>query len=238
MLTYGSTVNTAVTDMAFDCGYCGKSFQKESTLEVHLCEIKRRHRDRDERGVQLGLNAYLRFYETAQGSSRFRSWDDFVTSSYYRAFVKWGRYCVNTRVINPARFLDWLLKNNKKIDRWASDSVYTEYLLDYLLLEAVEDALERAISWSLDWAEQNGCDSRDVLRYGNSHAVCHAIVTGRLSAWVIYNCESGQRFLEQCHAKETEMIWPYIDADRWSKKFSNYPADQEYASSLLEKAGW
>jgi hypothetical protein len=34
------------------------------------------------------------------------------------------------------------------------------------------------------------------------------------------------------------MIWPYIDADFWMRKFKDYPADQEYAKDILKKAGW
>jgi hypothetical protein len=34
------------------------------------------------------------------------------------------------------------------------------------------------------------------------------------------------------------MIWSYIDADAWQKKFANYPADQAYAQEILTKAGW
>ena len=55
--------------MTHTCCYCKKSFVKETSLEIHMCEPKRRYREKDERGVQLGLGAYLRFYEITQGSA-------------------------------------------------------------------------------------------------------------------------------------------------------------------------
>jgi hypothetical protein len=58
----------------------------------------------------------MKFYELTQGSARLKTFENFATSPYYRAFVKFGRYCVDTRAINPTRFVEWLLKNNKKID--------------------------------------------------------------------------------------------------------------------------
>jgi phosphoribosyl 1,2-cyclic phosphodiesterase len=85
-----------------------------------------------------------------QGGSKTKSFDDFADSPYYRAFVKFGRYSTDTRVINPPRMIDWLLKNNKRIDNWCSDSVYTEYLLHYLQHEVVDDALTRAVEFSVD----------------------------------------------------------------------------------------
>ena len=224
--------------MTHKCQYCKKDFVKESSLAVHVCEQKKRRQERSERGVELGFQAYIRFYEISQGSARLKTYDDFCDSSYYRAFVKFGRYCVNTKTINPKQFLEWLLKNNKKIDRWPSDQIYTEYLLDYLKVENVADALARAIEHSIDWSEQTGHPSHDCLRYGNTNALCYAVTTGRISPWVIYNSESGQKFLSELDATQVGVVWPYIDSDIWQKKFQDYHADQEYAQEILTKAGW
>jgi hypothetical protein len=220
------------------CKYCKKEFSKETTLAVHVCEPKRRHQEKDERGVQLGYQAYIRFYELTQGSARLKTFDDFAESSFYRAFAKFGRYCVSIKAINPARFTEWLLKHNKKIDYWCKDSIYTEYLLDYLRVEHVDDALSRAIEFSMDWAEKAGHPAQDCLRYGNSNTMAYAVTTGRISAWVLYNSESGLKFLSELDATQVAMVWPYIDSEVWSKKFSDYMADQEYARDILKKAGW
>ena len=220
------------------CQYCKKDFIKESSLAVHSCEPRRRRQEQSERGVQLGLQAYLKFYELTQGSARLKTFDDFADSPYYRAFVKFGRYCVDIRAINPARFIEYVLKQNKKIDHWCRDSIYTEYLLDYLRIENVNDALARAIEFGITWQEQTSNPAHDCLRYGNSNAIYHAIASGRISPWVIYNSDSGQKFLSELTSEQIAMIWPYVDSDFWMKKFQDYPADQEYAKDILSKAGW
>ena len=220
------------------CQYCKKDFVKETSLAVHLCEPKRRRQERAERGVELGFQAYIRFYEMSQGSAKLKTFDDFADSPYYRGFVKFGRYCVSTHTINPKQFLEWLLKNNKKIDRWASDQLYTEYLIQHLPAENVNDALARAVEFGMDWAEKNSAQPQDCLRYGSTPAMCYAVTTGRISPWVIYNSESGQKFLGELTPDQISMVWPYIDSDVWQKKFHNYPADQEYAKDILSKAGW
>ena len=226
------------TTSNFTCKYCDRSFSKESTLSVHVCEQKKRWQEQSERGVQLGLQGYLKFYEYTQGSAKLKGWDDFVISPYYRAFVKWGRYCVAVRVIQPDRFLEWLLKNNKKIDNWCSDRLYTEYLVTHVQKETVNDALARAIEYGIDWSEKTGSTAHDCLRYGSANATCYAVTTGRISAWVIYNSESGQKFLAELNTEQVAMIWPYIDSDIWQKKFADYPGDQEYAKEILTQAGW
>ena len=224
--------------MTYECRYCKKSFVKETSLAIHMCEPKRRFREQEERGVQLGLHAYLKFYELTQGSARLKTFDDFAASPYYRAFVKFGRYCVAVKVINPPRFVEWLLKNNKKIDHWARDTMYTEYLAEYLRVENVNDALARAMEFGIDWSEQTGNPAEDCLRYGNTNAMVYAVTTGRISPWIVYNCESGQKFLSELDATQIAMVWPYIDSEVWTKKFSDYVADQEYVREMLTKAGW
>ena len=224
--------------MSFVCQYCERSFVKETTLSVHVCEQKRREQERNEVGVHLGFQAYLKFYDYTQGSSRLKTWDGFAKSPYYRAFVKFGRYCVGLRAVNPVRFMDWLLKNNKKIDYWCKDAFYTEYLIGYLRVEAVDDALARAIEYGIAWQESTGNPAHDCLRYGNSNAICHAVTTGKISPWVIYNSESGQKFLNSLDQTQIAMIWCYIDSDIWQKKFNDYSADQAYAQEILKQAGW
>ena len=226
--------------MTYKCRYCEKAFAKESTLAVHLCEPKRRWQQEKETGVQLGLRAYLRFYEITQGSAKLKSYDDFVKSPYYNAFVKWGRHMVAIRGVNPPQFLEWLLKNNKKIDHWCKDEFYSTYLHEYLRREAVQDVLERALNEMQDYADdheelKNGFI--DYFRYGNTNRICHHIATGRISPWVVYNCASGVEFLDGLREEEIGMIIAWIDPEHWQRKFKDYLADTEWVKDILQKAG-
>jgi len=226
------------TSELYKCKFCSKEFKRESTLAVHLCEPKRRHSQQNEKGVQLGLQAYLRFFEMTQGSAKYKTYEDFAKSPYYGAFVKWGRHCVNINAINVKSFIEWLLKNNKKIDHWHKDSMYDEYLQSYLKLEHVNDALQRGIEYSIKWGEEKELPPHDFLRYGNTNSVAYAISTGRISPWIVFNCESGQAFLESMNTDQMHIVWPWIDPDYWQKKFKDYPADQAYAEEILKQAGW
>ena len=84
-----------------------------------------------------------------------KSYEDFIKSPYYNAFVKWGRHMVGIRGINPPAFMEWLLKNNKKLDYWCKDEFYATYLHEYLRREAVQDALERALKEMQDYADDH-----------------------------------------------------------------------------------
>ena len=226
------------SSQSYKCRYCEREFRKESTLTAHLCEQKRRWQQEKETGVQFGLRAYLKFYETTQGSARLKSYEDFVNSPYYNAFVRYGRHLVAIRVINSDSFTTWLLKNNKKLDQWCKDAFYEEWLLEHLKREAPQDALERALREMEDYAGNSDIASfSHYFKYGNTNRICHHICTGRVSPWVVFNCDSGIEWLDHLNEEQILLIMPYINPDYWNHKFKDYMADVEWCKHILKEAG-
>ena len=234
-----SDMMTNQSSPTYKCKYCAKEFRKESSLAVHLCEQKRRWQEERETGVQFGLQAYLRFYEMTQGSAKMKSYADFVASPYYRAFVKFGRHMVAIRAVNPKAFIDWVIKENKKLDHWCHERVYLEYLKGYMRKEAVQDALERALKEMQDYADELGEFKNgfsDYFRFGNPNRVCHHIANGRVSPWIVYNCDSGVDFLDTLNDEQIAIVLPWIDPEYWQRKFQDYVADTEWIKSILREA--
>jgi hypothetical protein len=229
---------TSVSSPSFKCKYCGKEYRKESTLTAHLCENKRRWQQEKEVGVQFGLQAYLRFFELTQGSAKLKSYADFVDSPYYSAFVKFGRYMIAIRAVNPRAFIEYVIKENKKLDHWTHEKVYLEYLHAYMKKEAVSDALERALTEMQDYADEIKmlASFNDYFRYGNSNRICHHISNGRISPWIVFNCTSGVAFLEALTEEQIAMILPWIDPEYWQRKFQDYVADTEWVKQILKEA--
>ena len=226
--------------MSYTCQYCKKSYAKESTLTAHLCEPKRRWQQEKEQGVQLGLKAYLRFYEISQGSAKLKSYADFVESPFYSAFVKFGRHLVAIRAVNTTSFIDWLLKNNKKLDNWTSDKLYLEWLQQYSKKESVQDALERALREMQDYADNDpilGNSFSNYFKLGSRNRIVNHIQNGRVSPWVVFNCASGIDFLSSLNEEQIVIIMPWIDPDFWQRKFKDYAADTEWVKDILQKAG-
>jgi len=229
---------TAAKSEVYTCKYCNKTFKRESSLAVHLCEKKKRWQSKDEKGVRVGFNAYLKFYEYTQHSTKKKSFMDFIKSPYYNAFVKFGRYCISINAINISYFVEYVISQNKKLDYWTSDRLYSDYLNKLLVTENPLDALTRGIKYSIKWAEKNNVDSKDFLRHGNSNVICYAITTGQVSAWLIYNCDSGTNFLENLNSDQTQLIWDFINPEVWGNKFRNNQPDSKYIKEMLSQAGW
>ena len=226
--------------MSHSCQFCNKVYSRESTLITHLCEPKRRFNQKNEQGVQIGFNAYLRFYEKTQGSAQLKTYDDFCNSNFYIAFVRFGRYLVDIRAVNVKSFTDWLLTNNHKLDHWTKDKLYITWLAEYMRKEPVQDAIERALREMQLYADTNTTlenNFSNYFRLGSSNLICYHISTGRISPWVIYNCDSGVAWLNEINAEQINMIISWIDPDYWSKRFRDYVADAEWCKMILKEAG-
>lgn len=223
------------------CKYCNKDFRKETTLIAHSCEPKRRALQEKETGVQFGYRAYLRFYEMSQGSAKNKTYAEFSTSPYYTAFVRFGRHIVNIRAVNPKEFIDWVLKQNKKLDYWTHETLYVEYLQQYMRREATQDALERALLEMQKYVDNNpeqlANGFKDYFRVVNSNRICHHIANGRISPWIVFNCESGVDFLESLTEEQISIIITWIDPEFWQRKFKDYVADTEWIKIILKDAG-
>ena len=225
--------------MSYQCRYCEKTFARESTLTSHVCERKRRFQQEREIGVQWGYQAYSLFYSTTQ-SGKSRSYEQFVDSPYYTAFVRFGRHCHAIHCVNLANYTRWLLKNNRKIDAWCSDSYYTEWLQDYLRRENVQDALERSVQTMIDHVRENASirnGYRDYFRLVNENRICYHISTGRVSPWAVFNCESGQEFLSRLGDDQVATIINIINPIFWERKFQEYTDDVKFVRDVLGQAG-
>ena len=225
--------------MSFQCQYCLKSFTRETTLIRHACERKRRFQQQREIGVQWGFQAYGIFYETTQTTSR-KTYEQFVDSSYYTAFVRFGRHCHSIYCPNFANYTRWLLKHNRKLDQWCTEKNYSEWLVDYLRRENVRDALERSVETMNNYAHENvdlRNGYRDYFRLVNENRICYHISTGRISPWAVFQSRSGQDFLDRLRDDQIKSIIELIDPGYWQSRFKDLPDDVAFASHVLDAAG-
>ncbi len=230
-----NTNETAETK--FGCVFCERNFVRESTMLRHMCETKRRYEDRDKTGNRIGFSAWSQFMNK-QTRKKKNDYMDFAKSPYYGAFVKFGNYCVDAKVLNPSRYLDWLLKENIGLDTWNRDSNYTKFILDYIRSEDPLDAIARSIETTVVLAELDKIQTKDVLRYGNHNRICYEITKGKISPWMLYHSESGMKFIEDLDATQQKMIIDYIDPEKWAIKFKRSANIITQVKELLKAAGY
>jgi len=222
----------------FQCEFCNRYFQKETTMISHLCEQKRRWQDHDLAGNRIGFQSWLRFYKKNTATKKQLTYVDFAKSSYYIAFVKFGHYCVNVKVINVNRYADWLLDNKIKIDNWCSDVNYNKFLIQYLKDEDPLDAIARSIETTIDLAKEAGIQSKDCLRYVNRNRICQYIINGKISPWMLFHSASGISFLEALDEVQQKYILEYINPEQWAIKFKRDADMVIQVKQLLEVGGY
>jgi hypothetical protein len=226
------------TTIKYGCEFCNREFQRESTMAKHLCENKQRYLNKDLQGNRIGFQSWLQFYKKNTSSKKNKTYDEFIRSAYYTAFVKFGSHCADINAINISRYVDWLLKNQIRIDTWTTDSNYTKYLIEYLRVEDPLDAIARSVQTTIDLAEVEGILPRDYLRYGNPNKICHSITNGKISPWMFYQSDSGVKFLDNLNESQVKMVIDYINPELWKIKFNREPENVKQVKELLNAGGY
>lgn len=223
-------------NLDYKCEYCGKFFAKEKTLVVHICEQKRRHLSKTEKHVQAGLLTYQRFYDITQKGKSQKSFDDFASSPYYTAFVKFGSFLSNTNPIDPERFIDFVIKSGVKLDHWCREELYDTYIIDLIKKEPADGAIQRSIKTMMDWADKNNAEWEHYFAYVNLNRATHDIREGLVSPWLVLNTKSGKDMLTRMNDEQLSIISDIIDPQFWKRKFRDLPADIELVKDIVREA--
>lgn len=223
-------------ELNYKCEHCGKSFTKEKTLVVHICEQKRRHLSRNEKHVQAGLLTYQKFYQITQKSRSSKTFDEFITSPYYNSFVKFGSFFINTSPIYPEKFIEYVITSGVKLDHWCRDELYYSYVIDMLKKEPADGAIQRTIQTMMDWADKNNSSWEHYFLYVNLNRATYDIKEGLISPWLILNTKSGKNMLSKFTDEQLEIISTIIDPEFWIKRFKSLPADLELVKDIVREA--
>lgn len=163
---------------------------------------------------------------------------EFITSPYYIAFAKFGSYCVDAKVINIPIYVEWLLKEQIKLEDWTKDTVYTRFLCQYLRTEDAFDAIYRGVEYCTTLAELDNIQPNDVFRYTNPNRICQAITNGKISPWMLYQSDSGVQLLETINPDQVRIISDYINPELWALKFHKEPDVARKIRDTLKAAGY
>jgi hypothetical protein len=220
----------------FKCEHCGKEFVKEKTLTVHICEQKRRYLAKNEKHVQAGLLTFQKFYELSSKGKVQKTFDEFASSPYYTAFVKFGSFLVNTAPIYPEMFIDYVLRSGVKLDHWCRDELYETYITEMIKKEPADGAIQRTISTMMDWGEKNNAPWEHYFAFVNLNRAAHDIREGLISPWILLNSKSGKDMLTRMNDEQLEIVGPVIDPQFWLRRFKSLPADIELVKDVIKEA--
>lgn len=210
--------NQSKTSLA-KCKWCDKEFKSDRTLAAHMCVKKRRWGDKDMTHIRLAHRVFQMFYDMNTASSKPKSMEDFIRSSYYEGFTKFGRSCLVNEYLKPESFAEWLIKNGKKLTDWSKDSTYDAFLLEYVRKEPGMRALERTIIYLNEWAQESGKEWNQYFMEVSTGRAVHDIRACKISPWVLYLSETGDQLLTRFNSEQIGLIEHIIDATFWMSVF-------------------
>ena len=202
-----------------------------------MCEPKRRWLQKDEKRVQIGLYAFQRFYKLSAGHKKDKTYEDFVKSSFYNAFVKFGSFVSNVRPLYPDKYIDYVVTSNVKLDHWCKDEMYEKYAIELIQKEGVETALERSVTTMMEWAadQEDAPWNHYFYHVSLNRAVWH-IKDGKISPWLVLNCKSGKEMLSKFNDEQLNMIFHIVNPAHWAIRFKRQPKDVELVREVVKES--
>ena len=185
----------------------------------------------------LAFEIFKRFYEINYANQKAKQFTDFVNSQYYRAFIKTAEFITVNTPIEIGAFIDWLCTSKIRIDSWPKQATIDQYIKHLIRTEGVTQALNRTIITMGDWAEQENARLEDFFKYVNLNRVTQMIVNGRISPWVLLNCETGKDMITIMHDDQIKIIYEIIDPEWWKKSFHKRDEDLDFVKATLREAG-
>jgi len=201
-----------------------------------MCEPKRRWLQQDEKRVQVGFYAFQRFYKLSAGHKKEKTYEDFVKSSFYNAFVKFGSFVNNVRPLYPDKYIDWVVTSNVKLDHWCREEMYEKYANELIRKEGVETALERSINTMVRWAKDKDSTYNHYFLYASTNRITWDIKDGKISPWLVLNCTSGKNVLNNLNDEQLGMLNNVLDPQHWALRFKRQPKDVELVKQIVKEA--
>jgi hypothetical protein len=227
---------TQSSDKPYVCEYCGSGYVREKTLAAHMCEKKRRALQKDEKRVRHGFYAFGRFYKLSAGNKKEKTYEDFCASPYYNAFVKFGSFLNNVKPLYPEKYIDYVVTSGVKLDHWCKEEMYQKYAQNLILKEDVVTALERSIKTMTEWAEENNAHWSSYFNYVSTNRAVWHIKDGKVSPWLILNCNTGKDMLSKFNDEQLEMVYHVINPSHWAMRFKRQSTDVKLVKDVAKEA--
>lgn len=225
-------------DTKFSCLFCKLKFTRESTLIAHICPKKKRYIERDQPERRIAFNAYCRFYELTQPQAKKpRTIENFIESSVYTDFYKFGRFMYLLNPISPSDYVDFVIKSTAPISEWITDKLYNMYLEELMKKEPVKSALERSIRTMDNWAEENGLQIQDFYSKVAPSELTYFIKSGKISPWMLYATDTGLTALNRINEEQLTIIMGIVNPDFWQKKLLRSIDEYNFANEFLTSVG-
>lgn len=220
------------------CHFCEKGFAKERTLDVHICEKKRRWMNKDDRNVRIAYASWLHYckktglYANKKGPL---SYDDFMRSSIYITFVRFGHFVEETKMQNYLAYVDFMIKNNYKNADWDKNSVYEYFIKMNTRQESIEDAIQKTIKFMDKWSSDQNEEWTDFFIKITNQQALDWLRSGRISPWIFLTSSKARSKMDEMTDEQLMLLDKYLDVKWWNQNLRRKPQDRQYVEQLVRE---
>jgi len=181
----------------------------------------------------MGYRMFILWYKIAMGHPRDKTYDEFSKSQYYTAFVRFGTYLINVRAISPNAYVEWLIENKIKLERWNKDTQYNKFLRDFSKQETAARALERFVLHTSKWESETGNAWHTFWDKANMNRIIDDITNGKISPWILFSSSNAQQFIDTVPSDLLPLIANSMDIDFWQRKVSLNKHDVTWINEVI-----
>ncbi len=219
------------------CTFCGKTYKRESTLARHICRLKRRFFEKETLTARLAFRAFTVFHEVHYRGKTPPSYEKFMDSTLYDAFLAFGKYIRDIDAISPPDYIAYMVKSGVPIDRWCIDSEYEKYVRDLMMRESHDRAVERTLMLMEEWGVRENRPWIEFFREISMPRASAWVMSGRISPWVLLNCASGAELMTRFSDEQMKMVSKALNIKLWNGKFSRHRDAVRDIQKTLKGAG-
>lgn len=193
--------------------------------------------DRDTKHVKLGFIVFQRFHEANYIGRKAKTFEEFMRSPLYIGFTKFGKYVLTIDAINPKAFIEFIVKGNIQLKDWESPIIYETYVRELNKKETPGAAVERHFMLMQQWSMDTGEPMHDFFRKVAPNRAVQWIRSGRISPWVLFNCDSAQEMIDRFTEEQFKLVFSYLDPTFWDIKFKRAQHDADVVREELKAFG-
>lgn len=214
------------------CTFCNKTFKRESTIQTHMCEQKRRHFKKNDKDTLAGYSAYIYWSKNNNGGKN-QSYDKFAKSRLYTCFVKFGVYIIQNNINDWEKYIDWLSKNQVKVDDWPKDKTYGVYCSYRTEKETAERALERYILFVQKWEENTKYKWHTFWKKNSIFNTIQLLIDGKISPWILFCDPNAKEFIDELPEELLVELDRNLNLEHWKSKVNRNEEDSEWITKML-----
>ena len=136
-------------------------------------------------------------------------------------------------VLNSEKYVEYVIRNAVKLEKWSSDTIYEEYLKDHLLKETVERAAERMMLHIMNWASDNEKLANNFFNELTSAQALILIRNGTMSPWIVYGTQQGEKIIDSMSDEQLDIAVKFIDPKKWKPKIQMKQGEVKWLKDIF-----